>query len=157
MRHYCFSKYKWQCKGSGTALTEFAIIFPILFVLLLGMVDLCLWLQSHIVLSRIAYEGVRFAAEAPNVSDQSPAVLNRITKLVAEVDPDERIFLSGYSAEVTVIDLDPNPDNHIPGVQVIIRAPFQGQSIPLLHYIPFLGETVHASASSPYLPSSQLR
>lgn len=157
MRHYRFLKNTWQSKEAGSALTEFAIILPILFVLIFSMVDLCLWLQSHIVLSRVAYEGVRFAAEVPNIANQSPAVLNRINRLVAEVDPEARIFQPGYSAEVTVIDLDPNSNDYIPGVTVSVRTPFQGQSITILGLVPFFRESVQASASSPYLPANSLQ
>ncbi|MCB0320604.1 MAG: pilus assembly protein, partial [Bdellovibrionales bacterium] len=43
----------------GNAMLEFTIVFPVCFILFLAVVDLCGWLRTQLLISRVAYEGAR--------------------------------------------------------------------------------------------------
>jgi len=51
----------------GAILIEFAIVFPVFFLTLLGLFDLAGWLNIHLYASRIVYEGARFAITVPQL------------------------------------------------------------------------------------------
>ena len=64
------------CNGSsrGQTLVEFALISPIIILLLVGIIDFGMAMDRRIVLQHAAREGARMAA----VTDDTDAVCNRI-------------------------------------------------------------------------------
>ena len=54
-------------KQSGAALLESALCFPLLIMIVMGVIDTGRWLNTHFIASRIAYETSRYAASVPEL------------------------------------------------------------------------------------------
>ena len=54
----------------GAIFYEFAISLPLLFFLMSGIFELGHFMNSHITASRVSYEGARFAAALPGLTDE---------------------------------------------------------------------------------------
>ena len=62
-----------SCRQRGTVLVEFAIVLPLLALILLVIVDLGLVLREHQILQNAAREGARFSSLPANwVSPKNP-------------------------------------------------------------------------------------
>lgn len=84
----------------GAALTEFSIVFPWLFIIILGFVDLCGYLQSYRAVSGLASQGAIRAARLENLVDQDPRVKAWLNTLVDEINtPKVQIKNPGFSVK----------------------------------------------------------
>lgn len=92
-----------RIKGwSGQALVEFVIVLPVLLLLMLGLVNLGLLINSQIILTQAAWEGARAGATLDPSRDEGDeniqgAVISSLTGLVdptsvsISIDPDESV------------------------------------------------------------------
>lgn len=90
----------------GAAAVEAAIVFPVLIVMILGLLGLGLVLSAYQAVNHAAYEGARYAARsatAPQVEDRVDDVMASVTNsnLVGDVTV-ESAGCAGGQAEVTV-------------------------------------------------------
>jgi len=84
-----------QCKGQ--AVVEFAIVLPLLLLLLLGMVNIGLAVQAQLVLTHAAWEGARAGAMAGASGDgvitgaiqKSLQGLQHPEQVLIDIQPDE--------------------------------------------------------------------
>lgn len=73
----------------GAAMVEMALFLPILFTLMIGVIDICGWLQTHLLLNRAAYEAARYAAVIPQFSDSNrdrTEIKNRFNRVVEQIN-----------------------------------------------------------------------
>jgi hypothetical protein len=87
---------KMKTRGSkltfirGQSLIEFALILPLLLLMIVGVFDYgLLFLTSHTV-QNAGREGVRLAVVLPNLVDDDPRVIERVEELI----PDSELFSS---------------------------------------------------------------
>ncbi len=71
---------------TGTALIELALCIPLLVTMFVGIFELSSWLNQYLAVSRLAYEGARYASTVPALQDNSESstvrdVMNRIEHL----------------------------------------------------------------------------
>jgi len=95
----------------GQALIEFALVLPLLLILLLFIVQYGIIYRTAISLTNLSREGARYAATSPGldsdivqrVQDSRPATLNS-TDIMVKVTPDEgdTTRVRGSGAEITV-------------------------------------------------------
>jgi Flp pilus assembly protein TadG len=72
-------KHLWRCE-LGAEFVEFALTFPLLMLVLMGILDFGLMFQQYEVLTNAAREGARIAV-VPGYSDTD--VVNRVTNYVS--------------------------------------------------------------------------
>lgn len=114
----------------GAAMLEFGVTVPFLLLLIAGVIDLSGWMNAHMSVSRVAYEGARYIASAPLVSGQGADIDNRMTRLL------ERYGLQGAQTSYEVVDSN--------AIRVQVNMPYTFIFAPAT-----VG--VHASAQSAYL------
>lgn len=68
----------------GTALIEAAVVLPVLILLLLGIMEVGRALMTYNLLTRAVRAGTRLAVVDPELEDDDPAVLDRISSLVKD-------------------------------------------------------------------------
>jgi Flp pilus assembly protein TadG len=61
----------------GSAAVEFALLLPVLMLIIFGIIDFGRYMNARIVLSQAAYEGAR-AAAVTDSTDAATAAVNRI-------------------------------------------------------------------------------
>lgn len=148
----------------GVALIEATLAFLVLVIMLMGIVDIGRLANRYIQISRVAYEGVRYAASiatldpynSPN-GDATSTVHNQI-KLrmddmiegygIDKTDPNAtlRTCYTGLAADGPV-NCGANVANGTEKMVVVeVGAPFEAL-FPLLGFV----DKVNASASGPYL------
>lgn len=64
---------------AGAALMEAALTLPILLVMAISIIDMGNWFFQHYTMSRVAYEGARFAAGNGELREAVAAALNDAT------------------------------------------------------------------------------
>ena len=94
----------------GQTLVEFALIAPIVFILLFGIIDFGMALDHRIVLQHAVREGARYAA----VHDGCTAIQDRTAERAASLIPDPH--------NTVVVAYDDNPASA--GDTVKVTAPF---------------------------------
>jgi hypothetical protein len=91
--------------GAGQAVVEFAIILPVLLLLLVGLINIGFLIHAQIILTHAAWEGARAGATLDAVNgegdDQIVASINRGVRALPhpenvriEIDPDEMARLA---------------------------------------------------------------
>ncbi len=83
------------------ALVELAITLPILLLLILGMVNLGLFIRAQIVLTQAAWEGARAGATLSNPSQGDAEIIGAVHRALSGLDP-------GHVR----IDIDPAADEY---------------------------------------------
>jgi Flp pilus assembly protein TadG len=90
----------------GAAAVEAAIVFPVLIVMIFGLLGLGLVLSAYQAVNHAAYEGARYAAlgqTVPEVQNRVYVVMDSVTSSgLVEVDPPESTGCVDGRAEVTV-------------------------------------------------------
>ena len=124
-------------EGRGQSLIEFALVLPVLTILVLGIIDFGMGLRSYISLTNATREGARFAAVG-NVPGAYPTdcdgetnttVVGRVCVAMEGLDLDE-------VQEVEVA----YPDGAEPGNSVVVSANYHYQYItPLADFVDFFG------------------
>lgn len=146
-------------RQDGNAFTELAIVLPLLLLLIMGTVDLGRILNEYLTITRIAYEGTRYAASvaelepgqftvAASTPQSHQAVRERIGTLLERHDMSPTS--SGITISTALYDKDAFAHPTIAGydkvVHVRISVPFNSW-FPLLDFM----DEVSAEASGPYL------
>jgi hypothetical protein len=122
--------------SSGQDLVEYAIVFPVLMLLLLGIIDFGRIIYSYNAISNAAQEGARLAILPRSKDDLAEAVdlgplacpdANPSYEIIWRVC-DRALALSRDALQVTVIhpnsDSNGQPDLGIVQVQVVYEGPF---------------------------------
>jgi Flp pilus assembly protein TadG len=78
----------------GSALVEFALVAPILFLLLVGILDLGRAVNAYVTVSNAAREGSHYAALHPS-ADPS-AIASAVRERVVPLDPSQVAVSSSY-------------------------------------------------------------
>jgi Flp pilus assembly protein TadG len=90
----------------GAAAVEAAIVFPVLIMMIFGLLGLGLVLSAYQAVNHAAYEGARYAAlgqTAPEVQERVYEVMDSVTSSgLVDVDPPEPTGCVDGQAEVTV-------------------------------------------------------
>lgn len=130
---------------AGASLVEFSLIMPLLLLLLLGIVDLSIWLSEHARVNAVAYEGARYASSMIGLSSEEEGgdqgkltgIQLRVLKLLKNYNPDMQ------SASIQVHYTGQDNDNL---VTVAIQVPYEPQ-------FSFWGEglSVNVLVQAPYL------
>lgn len=137
--------------GRGQSLVEFALILPVLVILLLGIIDFGMGLRSYISLTNATREGARFAAVGntagiyPTDCDglTNTSVIGRVCVALEGLDLND---LQNVTASF--------PDGQSPGESVVVSANFHYQFItPLPDFVDFfsagaLPEYINLNAST---------
>lgn len=88
-------------QDQGSAAVEFALVLPVLMLILFGIIDLGRMLNARITLSQAAHEGARAAAIAGD-----DAALEAVTKVMGSMasgmDAPQIVGCSGGRADATV-------------------------------------------------------
>jgi len=90
----------------GAAAVEAAIVFPVLIMMIFGLLGLGLVLSAYQAMNHAAYEGARYAAlgqTAPEVKERVHEVMDSVTSSgLVDVDEPESTGCVDGQAEVTV-------------------------------------------------------
>ena len=121
--------------GRGQSLVEFALILPVLVILVLGIVDFGMGLRSYISLTNATREGARFAAVG-NQAGAYPIDCNGTTNtsVVGRVC----VALEGLKLSNVQNVTVSYPNGQMPGESVVVAANFHYQYItPLPDFVDF--------------------
>lgn len=110
----------------GQSLVEFALVLPILLILLLGIVDFGMGLRAYVTLTNATREGARFAAvgnpagtyPADCTGSFSDSAVGRVCTTLSGLD------LDGVQTVSVVY-----PDGQLPGHSVVVSADYQYEFI----------------------------
>lgn len=97
-------KLEFKKKSDGQSLVEFALILPVLLLLIIGIIEFGWMLNGQITLTNAAREGVRAAVvqgETDAYSAAKSAVNNFTTSTSLNINPDDIVF--------GLLDSDGNP------------------------------------------------
>lgn len=101
----------------GQSLVEFAIILPVLLLIVVGTIDLGLGFKTYITLTNAAREGVRWISIHP--TDQTGA-RNRIEEETVRIGLTEGIFLEGGYE----VSFAPNQSDYAAGENVTVSVTY---------------------------------
>ena len=110
----------------GQSLVEFALVLPILLILVLGIVDFGMGLRAYVTLTNATREGARFAAvgnpagtyPADCTGSSSDSAVGRVCTTLSGLD------LDGMQTVSVVY-----PDGQLPGNSVVVSADYQYEFI----------------------------
>lgn len=80
----------------GQSLIEFALVFPLLILIILGTFDFGLLFMTYHTVQNAGREGVRYAVVLRDLLDDDPRVINKVESLI----PDGEIF-SNFNDNIT--------------------------------------------------------
>lgn len=129
-------------KRNGVAATEFAIVMPLLFLVIAGTIEICTGFFLKESLTVAAFEGARVAVQRKSTL---ASVENRIMAVLAE----RGVNTSGMTEPI--FEVTPNPETAAitTPIEVTVRAPMTGNTIiPLRGLFTWLGDgTVSADVT----------
>ena len=137
--------------GRGQSLVEFALILPVLVILVLGIIDFGMGLRSYISLTNATREGARFAAVG-NPAGAYPIDCNGTTN--TSVIGRVCVALEGLDLNDLQNVAASFPNGQSPGESVVVSANFHYQFItPLPDFVDFfsagsLPEYINMDAST---------
>jgi Flp pilus assembly protein TadG len=108
-----------QSKSRGQGIVEFALVIPIVFALIFGVLELGWLLYNNHTLSNSTREGARYAMVNGDRSENTNAV-SEVEAIVSE-------YASGLSGPVSTT-VSPNPIGE-PGTEVTVSTTFQYEPI----------------------------
>ena len=138
----------------GTALVEFALIAPLLFLLIGGVIDFARALNYYNDLTQLAGQGARAAIVASNPDGTGPATATSVQcQLVRTYTTSPELRGSTSSDGIQVQILDPNNPggataSPIPGLPLTVQTSFNFNFIVPLVKIAIPGPFLHLSTSS---------
>lgn len=97
MRNFCMMRRLTRSEG-GQSTLEFAMVLPMLLLLLMGIIEFGRIISSYMIINNLAREGARFAAVGKTDSQITTILLNEHATL--DVDKLEVQFSPVYSARV---------------------------------------------------------
>src|SRR3990172_1177524 len=86
---------------SAQALVEFAIVLPILLLLMIGLVNLGILVNAQIVLTQAAWEGARAGATIRDPVAGDDEIIGAVRRAVSALD-----------ADAVLIDIDPTQSDY---------------------------------------------
>lgn len=101
-------------KEHGQSLVEFALILPVLMLLILGVIDLGLGFKTYISLTNAAREGARSITIYPSKQDRA---LERVRAEATEVGLTDGVFVEGGY----IVSFVPNQTNYAAGEKVTVQ------------------------------------
>lgn len=109
---------KSMAREQGQSLVEFAIILPVLLLIVLGTIDLGMGFKTYIALTNAAREGVRWISIHP--SDQAGA-RDRVQEEAERVGLEDGIIIAdGYG-----VSFSPNQDDYAAGENVTVNVSYE--------------------------------
>ena len=112
---------KEQEKEKGQSLVEFALILPILLILLAGVLDVARMYYVYVVLTDAAAEGVSYAASNPPSNPSAPGDAN-----AAEIEARTLSACTGVDDEVQSVDIDcPTCPNVVTGDAITVTVTYR--------------------------------
>lgn len=122
--------YKFKNNENGQTLVEFALILPILLLLVMGIIQFGIIFSAQIGITNAAREGARAAAVGYSVTEVQNTVSNTVGSHISfnlvstDVYPEEKTI--GQDVTVTVIGevelIVPIPDVFVPGGSIGLTA-----------------------------------
>lgn len=151
------SKFK---SDSGASLAETALCLPVLFIMLMGMVDLGRWINQFHIISSVTYEAARYGASLAGVEEgaghtsvwdenSDPQAFQGSATVAAQIKVRVSSLLQMQNVDPAYAKLklsfDRNPTNN--NISIEVTLPFQ----PIFPLLRTMVHSVHASANAPYL------
>lgn len=102
----------------GQSLVEFAVILPLLLLIVLGTVDLGMGFKTYIALTNAAREGVRWISIHPSDQDGAEA---RIAEEAERVGLEDGIFVEGGYG----VSFSPDKSNYSAGEKVTVNIDYE--------------------------------
>lgn len=156
-----------RCTERGGVFIEAAFTLPLVFMLSISVAQIGMTLSQYLTLTRVAYEGARYAAGTPGLvaglsTDQAcdpklkdcsiPSALNkikeRVTKLLAVNHlPTDDVSISTYELEDSDSHGSDGQTRRVLQVLIKVGAPLDKKILPAS----FLPERLTSKLSSPYL------
>jgi TadE-like protein len=136
---------RWGCRGErGTAVVEFALVAPILFLLVFGIIDFARMMNYYNVMTQLAAQGARAAAVNRNPDGTAITGPSSIQQMIIDkyTGPSEVKNDSSYH----VCILDPVPAKS--GDPVTVKTEFDFDFIPFIRVASGLTGKLHLTASS---------
>jgi hypothetical protein len=90
---------RWIYPNSGQSLVEFAMVLPILLLLMVGLIELGMLFYAQMAVSNAAWEGARAGATIIDPEQGDQEIIGAIQLAAYGLDPDR-----------LVIDIDPGQD-----------------------------------------------
>ena len=128
----------------GAVLIETALVVPLLVLLLLSVFDIGLMLCKHMEISRITYEGARYAASLPGFDQNSTD--NSAFEFKVNQHMQKLYSLYGFSAEESQVDMNYTKVGKVSHIQVAFSTAYSPLT-PLFSAITQL----RSQANTPYL------
>ena len=138
MKPRLYTEAKWRKKGfskNGSALSEFALVAVIFFILFFGIIDMSRLMLKYHYVANAAREGTRYAIVhgSTSLSQASAADVKAYLKSMSLVDPEND----------NVVTTWPDGDNN-PGSRVIVRVDY-----PFTFFLPnWFGPSITLSSQS---------
>jgi hypothetical protein len=82
------SKRRDSPAASGQAVVEFAIVLPILLILILGLVNIGILINTQIILTQAAWEGARAGATITDPAQGDAEIVGAVRRSLAGLDAD---------------------------------------------------------------------
>jgi Flp pilus assembly protein TadG len=102
----------------GQSLVEFAVILPLLLLIVLGTVDLGMGFKTYIALTNAAREGARWISIHP--SDQAGAKARIASEAITVGLQDGLLVADGYG-----VSFSPNQNNYAAGDKVTVNVEYE--------------------------------
>lgn len=107
---HCHAQSLRKRSEYGAAAVEFALVVPLLAMLLIGTVTVGLAYSDHVALTNAVREGARLGATAPSDSDWGQTVVDQTTAVYANANNP----LSNANVCATMVKLDSNGNPETP-------------------------------------------
>jgi Flp pilus assembly protein TadG len=121
LRRLEMKQRKEQGKERGQSLVEFALVLPILLILLAGVLDVARMYYVYVVLTDAAAEGVSYAAANPPADPSDPEDAN-----ATEIEARTLSACTGVDDGVQAIDIDcPTCPNVTTGDAITVTATYR--------------------------------
>lgn len=141
--------------GAGQALPEFALVLPVLLILMFGIVQFGFLFGGHVGLTNAARDAARYASvlqvgDAATASANATATMTELTKpggFLSRAIPGYRpgnLVTTGPSSTATCYETFPNPDGRTWSVRVRVQIAYRH---PLI--IPLVGAIVDGIDGAP--------
>jgi Flp pilus assembly protein TadG len=127
------------CDESGVALTEFALVLPLLLVLLLGMLDFGTAFNTWIDQTHLSNEGARWAVV--NKNPGSSGTLQEYIRFQADSDQLRNGGTASMPDPMQVIICFPNGTSNV-------GDPVEVKTSVTYNWLPFLGDRISAAQTT---------
>jgi hypothetical protein len=109
------------CKENGQSIVEFALILPLVSLLILGVIDIGIGFKTYIALTNAAREGVRWVSINPTDSGCAGA----LDRIAIEAENVNLVIKSGISTNGYEVSFSPPGCNYAEGQQVTVSVDYE--------------------------------